>query len=40
MVAVQKLYGRERARAVAEEYARRFPTGTYAGAARALRDAK
>src|SRR5262249_12006861 len=35
MVAVQKLYGTERARAVAEEYARRFPSGTYAGAARA-----
>jgi TolA-binding protein len=41
MVAVQKLFGGEQARAVAEEYARRFPTGTYAGAARALlRDAR
>jgi hypothetical protein len=36
MVAVQKLHGTARARAIAEEYARRFPSGTYAGAARAL----
>jgi TolA-binding protein len=37
MVAVQKLHGTADARAVAEEYLRRFPSGTYAGAARALR---
>jgi hypothetical protein len=36
MVAVQKLHGTSRARSIAEEYARRFPSGTYAGAARAL----
>jgi hypothetical protein len=36
MVAVQKLHGTVRARSIAEEYARRFPSGTYAGAARAL----
>jgi TolA-binding protein len=40
MVVVQKLYGTVQARAVAEEYARRFPAGTYAGAARALRTAR
>jgi hypothetical protein len=36
MTAVERLYGPARARAVAEEYMRRYPTGTYAGAARAL----
>jgi TolA-binding protein len=40
MVAVQKLYGTARARPTAEEYARRFPSGTYAGAARAIHDAR
>jgi hypothetical protein len=38
MIAVEQLRGPEAARKVAEEYLRRFPEGTYAGAARALRD--
>jgi hypothetical protein len=38
MVAVRDLYGVAQARAVAEEYVRRFPRGSYAGAAQALRD--
>jgi len=36
MMATQKLVGAEAARMVAQEYLRRFPGGTYAGAARAL----
>ena len=38
MVAVRDLYGVAQARAVADEYVRRFPHGSYAGAAQALRD--
>jgi ferric-dicitrate binding protein FerR (iron transport regulator) len=38
MVAVRALYGVAQARTVAEEYVRRFPHGSYAGAAQALRD--
>jgi len=38
MVAVRDLYGVAQARTVADEYVRRFPHGSYAGAARALRD--
>ena len=38
MVAVRDLYGATQARTVAEEYVRRFPHGSYAGAAQALRD--
>jgi len=38
MVAVRDLYGVAQARTVAEEYVRRFPHGSYAGAAQALRD--
>ncbi len=38
MVAVRDLYGAAQARAVADEYVRRFPHGSYAGAAQALRD--
>jgi len=38
MVAVRDLYGVAPARTVAEEYVRRFPRGSYAGAAQALRD--
>jgi hypothetical protein len=38
MVAVRDLYGVAQARTVAEEYVRRFPRGSYAGAAQALRD--
>jgi hypothetical protein len=38
MVAVRDLYGVDQARTVAEEYVRRFPRGSYAGAAQALRD--
>ena len=38
MVAVRDLYGVTQARTVAEEYVRRFPHGSYAGAAQALRD--
>jgi hypothetical protein len=36
MTVVQRLYGAERARPIAEEYLRRFDGGTYAKAARAL----
>jgi hypothetical protein len=39
MAATERLSGIPAARAVAMEYLRRFPNGTYAGAARALRDA-
>jgi hypothetical protein len=38
MVAVRDLYGVAQARTVADEYVRRFPRGSYAGAAQALRD--
>ena len=38
MVAVRDLYGVGQARTVADEYVRRFPHGSYAGAAQALRD--
>jgi hypothetical protein len=38
MVAMRDLYGVAEARGVADEYVRRFPHGSYAGAARALRD--
>ncbi len=38
MTATERAEGVASARLVAEEYLRRFPTGTYAGAARALRD--
>jgi hypothetical protein len=38
MIAVERLEGARAAGAVAEEYLRRFPGGTYAGAARAIRD--
>jgi ferric-dicitrate binding protein FerR (iron transport regulator) len=38
MVAVRDLYGVAQARTVAGEYVRRFPHGSYAGAAQALRD--
>jgi hypothetical protein len=37
MIAMQKLMGGKAARAVAQEYLEQFPTGAYAGAARALR---
>jgi hypothetical protein len=37
MVALRELYGGTAARGVADEYVRRFPRGSYAGAARALR---
>jgi len=37
MVALRELYGGATARDVADEYVRRFPRGSYAGAARALR---
>ncbi len=37
MVALRQLYGSAAARGVADEYVRRFPRGSYAGAARALR---
>ena len=37
MIATSKLMGSAAARAVAQDYLLRFPTGTYAGAARALR---
>jgi TolA-binding protein len=37
MVALRELYGGAKARDVADEYVRRFPRGSYAGAARALR---
>jgi hypothetical protein len=37
MIVTQELVGVAAARRVAEDYLRRFPTGTYAGAARALR---
>src|SRR4029077_8696221 len=37
MMAVREVSGPSAARAVAEEYERRFPRGSYAGAARALR---
>jgi len=37
MIVTQDLIGLAAARRVAEDYLRRFPTGTYAGAARALR---
>jgi TolA-binding protein len=36
MTAIEKLKGLPAARAIAREYLRRFPHGTYAGAARAL----
>jgi hypothetical protein len=36
MTLTSKLEGASRARPVAEEYLRRFPTGTYAGPARAF----
>jgi hypothetical protein len=38
MVAMRDLYGVAQARGVADEYVRRFPHGSYAGAAQALRD--
>jgi hypothetical protein len=38
MSATEKLEGLAAARNVAREYLRRFPHGTYAGAARALSD--
>lgn len=38
MVAVRDLYGVAQAQTVADEYVRRFPRGSYAGAAQALRD--
>jgi hypothetical protein len=38
MMAVRDLYGVAQARTVADEYVRRFPHGSYAGAAQALRD--
>jgi hypothetical protein len=38
MVAVRDLHGAAQARTVADEYVRRFPRGSYAGAAQALRD--
>jgi TolA-binding protein len=38
MTATERAMGAPAARQVAEEYLRRFPNGTYAGAARALRD--
>jgi hypothetical protein len=38
MMAVRELYGVAQARTVADEYVRRFPRGSYAGAAQALRD--
>lgn len=37
MILTSKLKGPDKARPVAEEYLRRFPSGTYAGTARALR---
>ncbi len=37
MIALRELYGAARARDVADEYVRRFPRGSYAGAAGALR---
>jgi hypothetical protein len=37
MVAMRDLYGVTTARTVADEYVRRFPRGSYAGAAQALR---
>jgi len=37
MIATQKLMGSAAARVVAQDYLTRFPTGSYAGAARALR---
>jgi TolA-binding protein len=37
MTLTHKLEGAARARLIAQEYLRRFPTGTYAGPARALR---
>ena len=37
MMAVEELHGAAAARNVAEQYLRRFPRGSYAGAARALR---
>jgi len=37
MIVTQDLMGVAAARRVAEDYLRRFPTGTYVGAARALR---
>ena len=37
MIAVEELHGAGAARSVAEQYLRRFPRGSYAGAARALR---
>ena len=37
MIAVEELHGAGAARSVAEQYVRRFPRGSYAGAARALR---
>jgi ferric-dicitrate binding protein FerR (iron transport regulator)/TolA-binding protein len=37
MIATQKMMGNAAARAVAQDYLARFPTGSYAGAARALR---
>lgn len=39
MMATQKLMGSAAARVVAQQYLARFPTGSYAGAARALRQA-
>jgi len=37
MIAVEELHGAGAARSVADQYLRRFPRGSYAGAARALR---
>ena len=37
MMAVEDLHGAAAARNVADQYLRRFPRGSYAGAARALR---
>lgn len=36
MIATRKLTGESAARPMAEQYLRRFPGGTYAGAAQAL----
>jgi TolA-binding protein len=38
MMAVEEIHGAAAARNVADQYLRRFPRGSYAGAARALRD--
>jgi hypothetical protein len=40
MIAVEELHGAGAARNVAEQYIRRFPHGSYAGAAQALLGAR